>query len=129
VLAIRTDSRPVVAWEEAGNIYVKRWDGSTWVSVGSVLDMSVGNRALHPDLDLRTDNNPVVAWQEELASSFDIIVKRWTGSTWVTVGSQVDRTIPNQARRPSIVLSSTNYPVVSWNEYDGTSESVFVRRF
>ena len=91
--------------------------------------MNPANRALSPALDLRTDNNPVVTWQEEQGSSFDVIVKRWTGSGWVTVGNQVDRTIPNQARRPSIVLSSTNAPMVSWNENDDGSENVYVRKF
>jgi hypothetical protein len=130
VLAIRTDNRPVVAWEEAGNIYVKRWTGTSWVSLGNTLDKVAGNEALRPSLDLRSDNNPVVTWQEFNGSSYDVFVKRWTGSSWaqITVNA-VDKTLSRNAERPSLVLKSGNNPIISWDEEDGTSETIFVRQF
>jgi hypothetical protein len=130
VLAIRTDNRPVVAWEEAGNIYVKRWTGTSWVSLGNTLDKTAGNEALRPAIDLRSDNNPVVTWQEWNGSSYDVFVKRWTGSSWAQITvNPVDKTLSRNAERPSIVLKSDNNPIVSWDEEDGTSENVFVRQF
>lgn len=70
-------------------------------------------QALSPAIDLRSDNNPVITWQEKEGSSFDIYVKRWTGSSWVLVGNEVDRNIARHARRPSIVLKSNNNPIIS----------------
>jgi hypothetical protein len=130
VLALRTDNRPVVAWEEAGNIYVKRWTGTSWVSLGTTLDKTASNEALRPSLDLRTDNNPVVTWQEWNGTSYDVFVKRWTGSSWsqITVNA-VDKTLSRNAERPSLVLKSDNNPIISWDEEDGASENVFVRQF
>jgi hypothetical protein len=130
VLAIRTDNRPVVAWEEAGNIYAKRWTGTSWVSLGATLDKTTGNEALRPAIDLRSDNNPVVTWQEWNGSSYDVFVKRWTGSGWtqITVNA-VDKTLSRNAERPSIVLKSDNNPIIARDEEDGTSENILVRQF
>jgi hypothetical protein len=130
VLTIRTDNRPVVAWEEAGNIYVKRWTGTSWVSLGGVLDKTASNEALRPAIDLRSDNNPVVTWQEWTGSSYDVFVKRWTGSIWsqVTINA-VDKNVAKNAERPSLVLKTDNNPIVSWNEDGSTSEDVLVRQF
>jgi hypothetical protein len=130
VLAIGSDNRPVVAWEEAGNIYVKRWNGTSWVSLGGALDKIASNEALRPSIDLRSDNNPVVTWQEWNGSSYDVWVKRWTGSTWTTVSTNaLDKSLGKNAERPALVLKTDNNPIVSWDEDDGVSENVFVRRF
>jgi hypothetical protein len=129
VLAIRTDNRPVVAWEEAGNVYVKRWTGTSWVSIGGTLDKTAGNEALRPALDLRSDNNPVVSWQEWNGSSYDVFVKRWTGSTWALVANVADKNLSRDAERPALVLKSDNNPIISWDEWDGTSENIYVRQF
>ncbi len=129
VLAIRTDNRPVVAWEEAGNVYVKRWTGTSWVSLGGVLDEVSSNEALRPAIDLRTDNNPVVSWQEWNGSSYDVLVKRWTGTTWAFIAGEIDKNPSRSARRPSLVLKSNNAPILSWDEWDGVSENIYVRQF
>jgi hypothetical protein len=129
VLAIRSDNRPVVAWEEAGNIYVKRWTGTSWVSLGTTLDKVAGNEALRPALDLRSDNNPVVTWQEWNGTSFDVFVKRWTGSSWVLVANIIDKTPSRDAERPSLVVGTDNNPTIVWDEWDGSSETIYVRRF
>jgi hypothetical protein len=118
----------VVAWEEAGNVYVKRWTGSSWVAVGGALQ-TLGTQAVYPALDLRTDNNPVVTWQEQNGASFDVRVKRWTGSKWVSIADVVDKSVNRNAERPALVLKSDNNPIVSWDEWDGTSENIYVRRF
>jgi hypothetical protein len=136
VLAIRTDNRPVVAWEEAGNIFVKQWTGTSWVSLGGIIDKTAPNQALRPSLDLRSDNNPVVTWQEFVShphsgpgSSYHVYVKRWTGSAWTLVANVVDKSVYQDAERPSLVLKSDNNPIISWDEWDGTSENVYVRQF
>ncbi len=129
VLAIRTDNRPVVAWEEAGNIYVKRWNGTSWVAVGGVLDKTAGNEALRPSIDLRSDNNPVVTWQEWNGNSYDVWVKRWTGSAWTLIANVADKNTSRDAERPSIVLKSDNNPIISWDEWDGLSENIYVKQF
>jgi hypothetical protein len=133
VLAIRSDNRPVVAWEEAGNIYTKRWNGSTWIALGGALDKVPANQALRPSIDLRSDNYPVVAWQETVnGSSYDVFVKRWTGSAWEQISTTaIDNTPSKNARRPSLILNSNNNPIVSWDElYSSTEkENVYIKQY
>ncbi len=128
VLALRTDNNPVVAWQEAGNIYVKRWDGVNWLALGAALDISLAREAINPALDLRTDNNPVVSWQESDGTSYNVYTKRWGGS-WIAVGGALDTNVARDAKRPTLILGSTNVPIVSWDEWDGTSENIYVKQF
>ena len=129
-LALRSDNRPVVAWEEAGDIYVKRWNGTSWVSIGGSLDMVPSNQAWRPSIELKSNNTPVVVWEEQNGTSSDIYVKTWNGSSWVHISTTaVDKVLNKKAQRPSLVLKSDNNPIISWDEQDGTSESVYVRQY
>ena len=94
-LALDSSSNPVVSWWEfdfdgnSYNIYVKRWDGSSWVQLGTFLDANTNQNAFNPSLALDSAGNPVVSWSESDGISENIYVKRWNGSSWVNVGSGV----------------------------------------
>lgn len=128
-VAVRSDNRPVVAWQEGGNIYVRRWNGSSWVALGTILDTVPANVAINPSLGLRSDDNPVVSWSEDSGSNYNVFVKRWSGSSWVAIGSAVDKVISATAGSPALVLKSNNTPIISWEEFDGTSNNIYVRQF
>jgi hypothetical protein len=72
---------------------------------------------------------PVVSWQEFNGTSYDVWTKRWTGSSWTLIGSVLDRDVSKDAERPSLVLRTDNNPVVGWDEWDGLSETIYVKRF
>jgi Bacterial Ig domain len=84
-LALDSNGNPVVAWSEndgtSYNIYVKRWDGTAWASVGSgFLDVNPNLYAYEPSLVLDSSGNPVVAWYENDGTggaSYNIYVKRF----------------------------------------------------
>jgi hypothetical protein len=142
-LTLRTDNRPVVAWSEAGNIYVKRWNGNTtgttstgsWVAYTSnseitPVDVNPTNLASQPHIGLSSTNQPVIAFRE----NGDVFVRQWKNTTikWQTITSgAVDRTIADQASYPAIALQNITgvYPIVTWQEGDGISDTVFVSRF
>ena len=134
-LALDASGNPVVSWQEddgtgtSWDIYVKRWNGSSWVALGGALDEVSAREALRPALDLRTDNNPVVTWQEWNGVSYDVLAKRWNGSAWVLIGGKLDKNPSQSARRPAIVLKSDNNPIISWDEWDGVSENILVKQF
>ena len=129
-LAVGTDGNPVVTWQEAGSIFVKRWTGTNWVSLKGALDKIITNTASLPSLTLQSDNQPIVAWQELNGLTTDVLVKRWTGSTWEWVGSEVDKSINRNAGQPAIAIRSDNNPIIIWNEYLRTFENnVYVSRF
>ena len=68
------------------NIYVKRWNGNSWLQLGTHLDVNLSLNATTP-ASLDSLGNPVVSWQEMMATFHNIYVKRWNGgSTWVQLG-------------------------------------------
>jgi hypothetical protein len=59
----------------------------------------------------------------------DVQVKRWTGTTWSSIGNAVDKVLANSALRSSLDLRTDNNPVVSWQEWNGSSYDVWVKRW
>jgi len=79
-LALDASGRPAVAWFEndgtSNNIYVKRWDGASWLLQGSGLDTVLSQEAQHPKVAMDSLGYPVVVWQEQVGSAKRIYVKR-----------------------------------------------------
>jgi hypothetical protein len=133
---------PVVAWSEeltAGGratIFVHRWNGSAFIPIGGLLNATSTGSAYKPALALDGNGNPIVAWQESDGFNENIYVKRWTGSTWQSVGGGAlsaendtrSNPIPTPARNPSLVVRG-NEVYVAWDEMN-TSEysSIYVRK-
>ena len=73
-LALDNSGNPVVSWHEydgtSFNIYVKRWNGSSWVKLGTFLDANTNQNALEPSLALDSSGNPVVSWFECVSTDF-----------------------------------------------------------
>lgn len=141
-LALDSSGNMVVAWEEINggsgsfDIYVKRFDGTTWNLVGNTsLDVKASNNNSFPSLALDSSGKPVVAF-EELDSGgviSNIYVKRFDGSNWNLIGRN-DPAAPgkinfNEAHRPSIALDASGNPVVAYGEFDGTFFHVFVKHY
>jgi hypothetical protein len=98
-LAVDRLGRPVVAWYEidaadrnSSDVYVKRWNGQTWVLLGGKLDINParGYSALSPSLAIDSQNRPVVAWTENDNASNElsrnVYVKRWENeNSWVSL--------------------------------------------
>jgi hypothetical protein len=134
-LALDEAGEPMVAWREfdgsAYNIYVRRWNGSNWSSVGlgrlSASDSPTS--AIRPSLALY-DGDPVVAWEESGESTTDVHVRRWNGDDWTEVGSGMLSALDGAtaARGPSLALAASGEAVVAWQEGDGIADGVFVRR-
>ena len=117
----------MVSWEESDgisrNIYVKRWNGSSWVQLGTFLDVNTNRNAQSPSLALDSSGNPVVSWFEHDGTSENIYVKRYNASTtsWDLVGTTfLDVNTNRNAYNSSLALDSSGNPVVSWFEHDGT---------
>jgi hypothetical protein len=132
-ISVGTDNKPVVTWQEnngtSWDVFVKRWDGTSWVQIGDSLDISLAANAQHPVIDIGTDNNPVVAWYEETATTSRIYAKRWDGTQWVQLGGFVNIAGSKKAYMPSLALDSLNNPVVSWHEASTTSNNVYAKRW
>ena len=125
----------MVAWQEGEptvkNVYVKRWDGTAWQLAGTgFLNVSAIRDAVVPSLALDLSGNPVVAWEEYDLVTQNIFVKRLNGTAWQLVGTTSLNVNPSRGvNSPSLKLDSSGKPIVAWNEEDGTSQNIYVKRW
>ncbi len=134
-IALDNSGFPVVAWRESNgnvyNIYVKRWDGTSWQFVGGAISAVGGmTDSFKPSLALDASGNPVVAFQEDDGSVNNIYVSRWKGSAWQLVGGAISAVAGGTgAYEPSLALDSLGNPVVAWREQNPNTSFVYVRRY
>jgi hypothetical protein len=123
---------PYVAWEEfngtAYQIYVKRFDGTAWVPVGSSLNHDATKPAGLPSI-ASVGGVPYVAWGESNGTVGEVYVKRFDGSTWVQVGSGSLNVDPTHTAGSPSVASVGGVPYVAWGESNGPVNQVYVKRF
>ena len=137
---------PHVVWYEQPNaccasptVHVKRWGGSSWVSVGT--DRLGVGAGLNPDI-ANIGGVPHVAYEDtdnESSVGTVVTVKRFNGTSWVQVGSGAnpistykgtpDFGLPDLGPTLSEVGGAT--PYVAWTEPTGSSNfrQVRVKRF
>jgi hypothetical protein len=137
---IGPDGSLYLAWQEADggakDIYVKRWNGTSWEAIGQ----STGSGGISqtsrdsewPDLRVAPDGTIYVAWREDEAADNEIYVRRWQGASWSGVGGS-DQTggISNNSGdsgRPSLVVTAQGQPYVGWTDASTGDTEVYVRR-
>lgn len=134
-LAVGPDNRPVVAWHDSSDhlyqIYVRRWDGTSWVDVGAPF----GDETSHDDygawsasLAVGPNSMPIVAWEHIDSTRRHLVVRRWSGSAWAEVGNDgVDGT--TNAAWPSLAVAPNGRPVLAWYTWlHEVNEEIYVRQ-
>jgi hypothetical protein len=114
----------VAAWSEdqAGidNLFVKRWNGKQWVSLGSSLNQNVRRPAERPNLAVDAAGWPLVAWTEGLEGERRVYAKRWNAQQWVLLGGGPLNTGGHDARSASVTVDGQGRAVVAWCEQSGS---------
>lgn len=135
-MKVGTDGNPVIAWSEsdgtAKNIYVRRWNGTSWDSLGTALSAvnGTGTDADRPTLAMDADNRPILVWDELLTSSgssSNIFGRKWNGTSWdnlpaFSLGTDEYR------YNPSIALDTSGNLLVSSFLNSGGAQSVKIHR-
>lgn len=138
-LAIASNGTPYIAWEDAssGNseIYVRAWNGSSWVEVGesSASGGGISNnigQSYEPSIAIAPDGFPYVAWEETDGADTEIYVRAWSGISWVELGnsSASGGGISNDDGNswfPSIAIAPNGFPYVAWMDLESTE--IYVR--
>ena len=124
---------PYVAWRETtgilgGLIFVKRFDGTSWVQVGGSLNVDATMGAAFPRIT-SVGGVPYVTWKEAGGGKFQIRVARFNGTTWEPVGASLNIDTAQAGSEPSIA-SVGGVPYVAWAESIATvnRDKVHVRR-
>ncbi len=147
-LAIAPDGTSYVAWRDSSTgaynhqIYVRRWNGSSWEEVGSGSASGGGisntdHRSWSPSVAIAPDGTPYISWEEEITSDISdiqIYVRRWNGSSWEEVGpgsasgggvSNNDTTSYNS----SMAVAPDGTPYVAWSDRAEGEFDIYVRRW
>lgn len=156
-LAMDSQNRPVLAWFEKRvilgitgyNIYVKRWDGIKWMSLGGAVNTSLTKLASMPSLAVKNDKI-AVAWQECATSgnsnpltcqhqifvrNYDAATNTWKASLGASGAINVNSN--RDAKLPSLELTSTGTPIVAFVEcvqvnaacHENSDHNVYVKRY
>jgi hypothetical protein len=135
-LQLDTAGRAVVAWVETSSngtdVYVRRWTGTGWVSIGSALSVLPGDTAAsNPSLQLDVAGNPVVAFTEYDGQTTNAYVWRWNGNAWEAIGGALSaKPGKTQVNNVSLRLDPAGNPVVAWRELgDGVYDTAYVSRW
>jgi hypothetical protein len=136
-VAIRSDNRPVVAYVESYlensqtfyNLYLRRWNGTSWVNVGNSLNVRKGYQVTLPSVALdktgtTPTNYPTVAWTEWNGTNDDARVIRRTAAGWQRLGT-LDLNASDSAwfGTSSLQLGKSGQPVVAWVNHSNQSGS------
>jgi hypothetical protein len=118
---------PHVAYIENGNVFVKRWNGASWVQDGaSRLNATAGASQW---VDTTTDGtNVIVAWTETVAGFDNLFVKRWNGASWTALGASLNISTSRTAYQPSVAVVNGTLSI-TWNEDTASDVDVYVKQW
>lgn len=120
-LAIAQDNTLYIAWYDnslvSWAIYVKAWDGSSWMEVGTGSASGVGiGEGLAPSLAIGPDGRVYVAWDY----GGYIYILEWDGNNWEEIaegeGSAHGHGI-GRGSEPSVKISQDNTPMVTCSHF------------
>jgi Bacterial Ig domain len=141
-LTLDNFSNPVVVWQEydssgtspkrAEQVYVKRWTGNGWQSLGGALNLDTTKSAEDPSI-AATRGSLLVAFTESSpahGNSASLNVKRWNAasSTWQSVGGRVNASSDRNAFTPSLAQDGAGQPFVAWREANG-NDNIHIAKF
>jgi hypothetical protein len=142
-LALDAQGNPVVAWREQpqggsvqeGKVFVRRWTGASWESVGgSIPEMSTVSLAEPPSLEIDALGRPVVAWNN--TGSNHVLVMRWEQGGWQEAGRLSNGFMTAGVSSAKLQFDGAGNAVVAWTQADGgpggfppPSSNVYVGRW
>jgi hypothetical protein len=117
------EGMPIIAFiglseNEQPKLFIKRWNGTAWKSLGEDSVVVDGHNAFDVSLDYR-DGKLVVATIEAKPQTFDfeppqlLYVKEWNGGSWQLLGGDL---VSSGAACPVIQVDSQGNLYVAWSQ-------------
>jgi hypothetical protein len=142
-IALDPSSLPYIAWDDdsGGNreIYVRRWNGSDWIEIGTNSASGGGisnNSGISelPSIAVAPDGKPYVTWEDTSNGDEEIYVRRWNSSNWEEVGpgSASGGGISNNSGNSMsayIAILPGDIPYVAWEDSSSGDIEIYVKRW
>ena len=112
---------PYVAWTETDTfdeLHVKRFDGTNWVPVGGVLNVNPTKNAVFTPGIADVGGVPYVAWSESAVPTTQVVVRRFDGANWVSVGGTSNPDPTRAAFAPALAVVG-GFPVRRMDGHQG----------
>ena len=148
-IVVGADGKPLVAWVdevpgviEHSEIYVKRWNGTSWGEFGSGSASGGGvsndiNLSYQPSFVVNLKGNPIVAWESfsSAGGTSQIHLRRWSHNqdAWIEMGNSASGGgVSNGGEdsfNPSVAIHPDGSPVVAWQYGNPLFYRVYVKRW
>ncbi len=147
-IVVGADGKPLVAWTDEipgftdidSEIYVKRWNGSSWGEFGSGSASGGGvsndsDQSRRPSFVVNLKGNPIVAWESFIGGKTQIHLRRWSHNqdAWIEMGSSASGGGVSNGNedsiRPSVAIHPDGSPVVAWQYGNPLFYRVYVKRW
>ena len=126
---------PIVAWNpysdfgDANNVYIKRWNGENWVFVGHNPLDNAKSQNTYASSVVSSNGHLAIVLFEGSGNLNNFYVKKFMTRVWKPLGNSLNVDPNNKAINPSISLKQDDTPVVAWQEFDGSSNNIYVKQW
>ncbi|WP_293911240.1 hypothetical protein [Deinococcus sp.] len=122
------------AWLEGrvshSDVYVARQEqGGTWTNLGGALNLRPNTYTFAPQLRAGAGGALFAAWLEDQGGVDNLFAKRWTGQTWVSLGTSLNSDPKALAERPNLALDARSQPLLAWSEGQEGGRRVYAKRW
>jgi len=125
---------PVVAWNDSGSVFVRRWKDATWEELdGSATLDGIGQtywgtmgEGIKPDVAVDPDDRVLVAWVDETTGQ--LLVHRFDGIEWEEIGgpgAPIETPESDRLFSPQLAVDEHGRAVVAWSD---TNWNIYLRR-
>jgi hypothetical protein len=130
-IAIAPDGTPYVAWQdsssEQGEVYIRRWNGSTWAEVGPGSASGGGishskEWAGHPSIAITPEGTPYVTW----TASENIETRYWDGEDWQWLDA-IDAS--GMGLEPVLAVAWDGRLYVAWEDNASGDAEIYIRQW
>ncbi|MCC7339361.1 MAG: DUF4347 domain-containing protein, partial [Pirellulaceae bacterium] len=124
-VAINDSGRYVVAWEQGGDIYARRYNHGSATGLSAKHDMNQLSDGSQAGVAIRSDGTYVVTFR----SSFAGLYFRAANADGTTSGSSVSITFDSAAQAPAVSMDSSGAFIVGYQKSDASGQGIFARKF
>jgi len=100
------------------NIYVARWDGTSWDYVGDSVNGTIHVGSASVAFSIVGNDRPHIAWPVLASGGSHVLVRRWSGSVWEDAAPGVRFNAAASTSDPSLAVDASGTPYAAFAEFE-----------